>query len=284
MDLALVKFLSSLGVQYILVCLIFISVTLRLNLLFRNDVLYMMEFYLLVQLLCECWFYVINIIQNKFLNQNLIIVPLTDREHITASLHAFLSFLIIRSFILTVLWTFREKFVYLLLLIVFELHIKIWWWSLLANRKTVYSEGKIQLSSKNKLLIKIINKFIKGKNCGSYWFNKSIDHSGSVKMRRYFRKCCVNQWLMKNGTKINFLYSFIVKKDFVNIFRRLRFIIMLQFVYRIWLKTTKNISYIKRFNVTWIHCKILFWFCWRNSSIKFIFICGKPLIHYPFTH
>lgn len=214
----------------------------------------------------------------------MIIVPLADRDNITTNLYAFLSFLIIRRYILTVLWTFREKFVYLLLLIVFELHIKIWWWSLITNGKTVYSEDKIQLSSKNKLLIKIINKSIKGKNFGSYWFNQSIDHSGSVKMRRYFRKCCVNQWLMKNGTKINFLYSFIIKKDFVNIFRCLRFIIRLQFVHKIWLKTTENISYIERFNVPWVHCKILFWFCWRNSSIKFIFIYGKPLLHYFFTN
>ena len=96
--------------------------------------------------------------------------------------------------------------------------------------------------------------------------NQSIDHCGSIKMKRCFRKCCFNQWITKNGRKINFLNSFIVKRDFVNIFwsgkikffmtfvisscykqhfRCLASIIRSGFVYGIWLKTTETYPILK---------------------------------------
>ena len=68
------------------------------------------------------------------------------------------------------------------------------WWLLLC-----ILQGKVELSSQNTFTIKVISKFIKVKNCGTYWICQSIDHGWSIKTSRWVCKSYFNQWIMENA-------------------------------------------------------------------------------------
>ena len=80
----MVGFLCSLGFQYILGSFSFISVTSILNLFFRNAVfsdifsIYWGDFIYRFSWFSIWWCYIINIIQTKFIDQNLKIVSLAE--------------------------------------------------------------------------------------------------------------------------------------------------------------------------------------------------------------
>ena len=59
--------------------------------------------------------------------------------------------------------------------------------------------GQNRVFVQERLHIKVINKFIKVKNCGFYYICLSIDHSGRIKMSRCVSKSCFNQRVMRNA-------------------------------------------------------------------------------------
>ena len=59
--------------------------------------------------------------------------------------------------------------------------------------------GQNRVFVQERLHIKVINKFIKVKNCGFYCICLSIDHSGRIKMSRCVSKSCFNQRVMRNA-------------------------------------------------------------------------------------
>ena len=83
--------------------------------------------------------------------------------------------------------------------------------SLSTIREPVQSQCKAELWAKNALASWLITNLSK-LNVGSYCTHHSIEHGSNIKMSRGVRKSF-------NSRYINFLESFIVKRDFVNILR-----------------------------------------------------------------
>ena len=55
--------------------------------------------------------------------------------------------------------------------------------------------GQSRVTIEEHLHIKIINKFIRIKNLGSYWIDQGISHGGSIKMNRGVQKSCFKGYL-----------------------------------------------------------------------------------------